>query len=150
MLSDTGGGELTSILDVQSCFSIIKENWICTMTRYHANNILSARNLPFASDVRQRSHTLMIPLLCLWAKSNNRKRGHFEYDAALFIFLFLFDFVHSSHARWGCCSIVCLRFQAMQIKQVDCKMSTKKSFIKRTFRDIFGHLHTEECKAMKK
>ena len=55
--------------------------------------------------------------------------------------LFLFDFVHS-HARCGCCSIVCLRFEVMKIKQVDCKMSTKKPFLKKkkTFRDIFGQL----------
>ena len=31
--------------------SFIKENWICAMTRHHANNILLARNLPFDSDV---------------------------------------------------------------------------------------------------
>ena len=124
----------------------IKENWICAMTRHHANNILLARNLPFDSDVRQWSHPLMIALHCLWAKSNNRTRGHFEYEVALF-FLFLFGFVN---ARCGCCSTVCLRFQVMQIKQVDCKMNTKKTFFKKTFRDIFGQLHTQECKALKK
>ena len=37
---------------------------------------------------------------------------------------FCFDFVHS-HAQCGCCSIVCLRSEDVQIKQVDCKMSTK-------------------------
>ena len=107
----------------------IKENWICAMTRHHANNILLARNLPFDSDVRQWSQPLMIPLHCLWAKSNNRTRGQFVYDVTLFyfIFLFLFNFV-DSHARGRCCSIVCLRFQVMQIKQVDCKISTKKIF----------------------
>ena len=44
----------------------IKENRICAMTRHHAeqNNVLLARNLPFDSDVRQRSHTSMIPLHC--------------------------------------------------------------------------------------
>ena len=88
----------------------------------------------------------MIPLHCLWAKSNNRTRGHFEYEVALF-FLFLFGFVN---ARCGCCSTVCLRFQVMQIKQVDCKMNTKNTFFKKTFRDIFGQLHTQECKAPKK
>ena len=31
----------------------------------------------------------MIPLLCLWAKSNNRMRGHFEYDEALFVLIFV-------------------------------------------------------------
>ena len=90
----------------------------------------------------------MIPLHCLWAKSNNRTGGQFEYDVTL-VFLFLFDFVHSD-ARCGCCSIVCLRFQVMQIKQVDFKMSTKKTIFKKTFRDIFGQLHTQECKATKK
>ena len=31
----------------------IKENWICTMTRHYANNMLSVKNLPSDSDVRQ-------------------------------------------------------------------------------------------------
>ena len=101
------------------CF-FIKENWIWAMTRHHANNILLTRNLPFDSDVRQWSHPLMILLHCLWAKSNYRTRGQFECD----MFCFCFDFVHS-HSRWGCCSIVCLRFQDVQIKQVDCKMNTE-------------------------
>ena len=124
--------------------NFIKTNWICAMTRHHVINILLARNLPFDSDVRQWSHPLMIPLHCLWAKSNNRTLGFFEYDRALF----LFNFVHS-HARWGCCSTVCLRFQVMPIKQVDCKISTKKTFFKKTIRDIFGQLHRQECKATK-
>ena len=57
MLSDLGGWRgLASVLDVQSLFFYIKENWICAMTRYHAKpniNILLSRNLPFDSDVRQ-------------------------------------------------------------------------------------------------
>ena len=35
---------------------IIKENWICAMTRHHVElniNVLLTRNLPFDSDVRQ-------------------------------------------------------------------------------------------------
>ena len=67
----------------------------------------------------------------------------------LYLFLFLFDFVHSPHARCGDCSLVCLHFQVMQIEQVDCKMSTKKTF-KKTFWDIFGQLHTRMHKAAKK
>ena len=47
----------------------------------------------------------MIPLHCLWAKSNNRPRGQFDCDMTLFL-LFLFDVVHS-HAPCGCCSIDC-------------------------------------------
>ena len=68
-----------------------------------------------------------------------KQNGHCEHDVALFflvffLVLFSFDFVHS-HALCGCCSIVCLRFQVTQIKQVDYKMSLKKSIPKKTFRD---------------
>ena len=62
------------------------------------------------------------PLHCLWVKSNNRKRGQFECDVTWFSFCF--DYVQS-HARCGYFSIICLRFQVVQIKQVDCKLSTK-------------------------
>ena len=61
-------------------------------------------------------------LHCLWLKSHNRTRGQFECDMTWFCFCF--DFA-CSHARCGCCSIVCLCFQVVQIKQVDCKLSTK-------------------------
>ena len=64
------------------------------MTRHHANNISLARNLPFDSEVRQGSHPLMIPMHCLWAKSNNRMRGHFEYDVALCFYFSLISFIH--------------------------------------------------------
>ena len=63
MLSGVWGGGLASVLDVQSLFFLIKENWIWTKMT-HANNIL-IRNLPFDPDVRQSSHPLMIPLHCL-------------------------------------------------------------------------------------
>ena len=58
----------------------------------------------------------------------------------------LHSFIHS-HARCGSRSIVCLRFQVVQTKQVDCKMSTRN--VNKTFRDIFGQLHTQEYKATK-
>ena len=80
--------------------SFIKENWICAITRHHAKpniNILLTRNLHFDSYLRPWSH----PLHCSWAKSNNGMRGQFECDV--------------THARCGC-SIVCLRFQVVQIK----------------------------------
>ena len=51
MLLDIESRGLASVMDVQSLF-FIKENWICTMTRHHANNIVLARNLPFDSDVK--------------------------------------------------------------------------------------------------
>ena len=56
------------------------------MTRHHDNNILLARNIPFDSDIRQCSHPLMIPLHCLWAKSNNRTRGQLECNVTLSLF----------------------------------------------------------------
>ena len=68
------------------------------MTRHHAesNNILLTRNLPFDSDFRQRSHSLMIPLPCSWAKSN-RMHGQFEYDVTWFCFCFiLFVRIHGA------------------------------------------------------
>ena len=119
----------------------IKENWILVMTRHHASNIWLTRNLHFDSDVRQWNHPLMILLHCLWAKSNYRTRGQFECD----MFCFCFDFVHS-HSRWGCCSIVCLRFQDVQVKQVDCKVNTKivNNYKWKSFCDIFGQLHIHE------
>ena len=95
------GGGLVSVLDAQSLFFFLKENWICATTRHHAEpniNMLLTRNLPFDSDVRQWSHPLMIPLHCLWAKSNNKTRDQFECDVSWF--RFCFDFVRS-HAGCG-------------------------------------------------
>ena len=91
------------------------------MTRHHAEpsiNILLTRNLTFDSYVRQWSHPLITPFHCLWAKSNYRMRGQFECN--LTWFCFCFDFIRS-HALCGFCSIACLCFQVVQIKQVDCK-----------------------------
>ena len=37
----------------------------------------------------------MIPLHCLWAKLENRTRGHFEYEVTLVFFSFgLISFIH--------------------------------------------------------
>ena len=105
MLSDVGEWGVASVLQV----FFITENWICIMTRHHAEsniNILLTRNLPFDSDVRQWSHFLMISLHCLWAKANNKMRGQCECDMTWFCFYF--EFVRS-HARCGCCSIFCQR-----------------------------------------
>ena len=128
MLPDVGGW---GVNECSGCsififfFFFIKENWICAVTKHHGEpkiNILLTRSFPFDSDVKQRNHALMIPLHCLWAKLNNRMRGQFEFDVIWFCFCF--DFVRSL-ARCGRCFIVCLRFQVAQIKQADCKMSTK-------------------------
>ena len=89
------------------------------MIRHHAepNITLLTRNLIFDSDVRQLNHPLIIPLHCLWTKSNNRTRGQFECGLTWFYFGFIL--------RCSCYSIVSLLFQVEQIKQVDCKTSTK-------------------------
>ena len=58
MLSDVERLGVASVLDVQSLFFFIEENWICAMTRHRADsniNILLTRNFPFDSDVRKRS-----------------------------------------------------------------------------------------------
>ena len=124
MLSDVDGWGIREYSG-RPIFFFLKENWICEVTRHHAEpniNILLTRNLSFDSEVRQWRHPLMIPLHCLWTESNNRARGQFGCDVTWFCFCF--DFVRS-HARFSCCSIVCLRFHVVQIKQVDCKRSTK-------------------------
>ena len=75
----------------------IKEYWISSMTIHHAepNNILLTKSLLFHSNIWQLRHPLIIPLHCLWAKSNIRTRGQFECD--LTWFFFCFDFVHMHH-----------------------------------------------------
>ena len=109
---------VSRVLDVQSLFFLLKKNGFAPW----ADIMLLTRNLSFDSGVRQWSFPLMIPLHCFWAKSNNRKRDKCERDVLSFVFCFVFV---RSHARCGCCSIVCLRFQVIQIKKFDCKMSTK-------------------------
>ena len=128
-------------------YSLIKENWMCTITRRHGNNILLARNLPFDSGVRQWSHPLMMPLHCLWAKSNNRTRDQFECDMTFLLLLFLLDFVHS-HARCGCCSIVYVFNFANKTGWL--QNEYLKSFFKKIFADIFGQLYTQGYKVVKK
>ena len=47
------------VIWMSSFYFFKKENWICAMTRHHAEpniNILLTRNLPFASYARQWSH----------------------------------------------------------------------------------------------
>ena len=110
------------------------------MTKHHAEpnvNILLTRNISFDSDVIQWSHPLTRPLYCLWANWNNKRLVNLKMTwLGLFFF---FDFV-CSQARYGCCSILCLRFQVVQIKKVDCKMGTKNvnNYKSNKFCDIFG------------
>ena len=95
------GWGLTSVLAVQSLLKKIGfAPWpdiILSQTLYS-----EIRNL-LDSDVRQCSHSLIISLHYLQAKSNNRTCDQFECDVNWFCFCF--DFVRSL-ARCGCCSIV--------------------------------------------
>ena len=55
MLSDVVGVGGSGCSGCPVFIFFIKENWICVMTRHHAEsnvNILLTRNLPFDSDVR--------------------------------------------------------------------------------------------------
>ena len=49
--------------------------------------------------VRQWSYPLIIPLLCLWAKSNKRTRGQGQLECDVTWICFCFDF-DCSHAQW--------------------------------------------------
>ena len=122
---DVGGVGLAECSGRPIFFFCVKENWIYAVTRHPAepNNILLTRNLPFESDVRQWSHPVMIPLHCLWDKSNNTTRGQFEHDVTCFCFCF--NFVRSFICTVRLLFHNCLRFQVVQKKHVDCKMSTK-------------------------
>ena len=105
MLSGVGRWGISECFGRPVSIFFIKESWICAMTRHDAEpniNILLTRNFPFDSDSDSG------------LKSNNRTRINLNVT--------WLDFV-ISHVRCGCCSIVCLRFQVVQIKQVDCKMN---------------------------
>ena len=104
------------------CF--IKENWIFTMTRY----------------AKSDSEAILWWYHCIVCGLNRTIEHVVNLNMTwLYFFYFWFDFV-CSNARCRCCPIVCLCFQVMQIKQIDCKMSTKKNS-KKSFRDTFGQLN---------
>ena len=126
MLSDVGVGRLAECFGRPIFIFFIKENWICAMTRYHddPSNILLTRNLPFESGIRHWSHSLMVPLHCLWAKSNNTTCGQFECNVAWFCFCF--DFVRSFTCTVRLLFHSLFAFSSCAIKKhTDCKMSTK-------------------------
>ena len=97
----------------------IEENWICAMTRYHAEpniNILLTKNLLFDTDARQWRHPLMIPLHFLVAKSSIWMWNH------LVLFLLL-NRLFTIMVRLLFHSFT---FSICADKQVDCKLGTKK------------------------
>ena len=94
MLSDEAGwghlhGEGKQVFWSSNLYFFYKENWIWPMPRHHAEwsiNMLMTRSLPVDFGVKQWSHSLMKPLHCLWAKSNNKTRGQFEFDVMRLFF----------------------------------------------------------------
>ena len=109
------GWEISGSSGHQVFIFFVNENWIFVVTRHHAepNNISLTRNLSFESDIRLWSHPSMIPLHCLWAKSNNRTPGQFECDGLGFVlilvsftvqlfhslFTFTFKYFTTAHTR---------------------------------------------------
>ena len=102
----------------------LREQLIC-LTNFIIIIIISSSSSSSSRSSSSSSITIIIIIIInnnILQQSNNRTRGQFECDVTWFGFCF--GFVRS-HARCDCCSIVCLRFQVVQIKQVDCKMSNK-------------------------
>ena len=131
MLSDVRGWRVSEWSRRSIFIFLLKKKFIL---------ILLARNLPFDSDVRQWSHCH-----CIVFGLNRKMSGQFECDMTLLLLLLfgfcLISFIHN--ARCGCCSIVCLRLQVMQIKQVESKMS-KKHFFKKKHFGIFLYDYTHK------
>ena len=130
-----GVGECSGILDAQFLFFLLKkiENWICAMTKQHPNI-----NRNFEKRCSFWLH-------CIVCGINRTIERVVNLNVTWLGFVFvLISFVHMPQC--GCCSIVCLRFQVVQIKQVDCKISTKNvnNCKWKTFHDTFGQLHTRK------
>ena len=79
---------LASVLDDQSFF--IKDNRIFAMTR----RVKHWQEIFLLTLESECIHPSMIPLHCLWPKSNNRTRGQFECDVTWFCFCFDFVRLH--------------------------------------------------------
>ena len=76
--------------------AIVPENWICAMTRHHAESnisILLTRNLPFDSDVRQWSYPLIIPLHVCGLNRTIERIVNLNVTWLCFVFDFI-SFVH--------------------------------------------------------
>ena len=130
------GAAVASFLDMQSFF--IKGNWICAITRHNAepNIIILLTKKSSCWLWRQTvkpSFNDSIVLLVGQAAQYNVWSIWMWRNLVLFLFWF------RSHARCGC-SIVCLRCQVVQIKQVDFKVSNYRY---KTFLVIVGQLPKE-------
>ena len=107
-----GGVGLESVLDVESFFLLEKIGFAPRSDIILNQNIdiLLTRNLPF--DYR-----------CIVCELNRTIERGVNVNVTWLDLFSCFVFVRL-HARCSCCFIVCLRFHVVQIKQVDCKMST--------------------------
>ena len=114
---------LASVLEVQSLFLLQKIGFawwpdiMLNQTIYYWQEIFL---LTLRSD-RKPSFNDTIALFVDWIEQYSAWSIWMWLDLVLLLFWFHIR----SHARFGCCSIVYLRFHVVQIRQVDCKMSTK-------------------------
>ena len=107
---ERGSEGLVSVLDAQS--SILK-NWIYAMPVI----MLSQTLIYYWQEI-------FLLTLTLRALVNQTIERALNLNVTWLV-LFLLWFCSFSHARCGCCSTVFLRFEVVQIKKVDCQMSTK-------------------------
>ena len=132
------GGGLASVLDVQSFFIYLRK-----LSLRHDQILCYYWQEIFLLNLTSDSEAIFWLYHCIVCGLNQTIERVVNLNMTLLIFfvcLFLFDFVHL-HARCGCCSIVYWHFHVKQGKQVDCKLSTEK-----TFRDIFGQLETRKSR----
>ena len=97
VIESRGVGGVASVLDVQSLFFLLEKIGL-----HHDQVSCWVKNW-FIYWLWQWSHSLVIPLYFLWAKSNNRTRSQFECNVNWFCFCF--DFI-CSHAWRGCWFLV--------------------------------------------
>ena len=137
-----GGGGLASVLDVQSLFFLWKKIWFelqpdIMLIIYYWQEIFL---LTLTSD--SWSHSLMIPWHCLGLNRTTERLVNLNMTWLQF-FLFLFDFFYCSFTCTVRLLLHSLCFEVMQMKQYDCKMSTKKNFLRKHFR-IFLNNYTHK------
>ena len=123
MLLDERRWGLASILDVQSLFFLLRKNGFAPWPGIMLSQTLIDywQEIFLLTDVRTWTHPSMIPLHCLWAKSNNTTRGQFECDVTWFCFCF--GFVAHMHVLLLFHSLfTCLSCAS---KADSCKMRTK-------------------------
>ena len=149
MLSDAGVCGVSECPERPIFTFFIKENWICAETRHHAEpNINTLLTRIFLVTLTSDSEAILWWYHCrlIWTMEHV-----VNLNVTWLGFFFCFDFVRSN-SRCSCCSIVCLRFQIVHMKQVDCEMSLKMGIVtnKGNFVIHFGNSTHKIIKPQKK